>query len=103
MKTRIIVDSTADLVPEIKERVYTVPLTVHFGQEEYIDGVTIDNKTFYEKLVESDVLPTTSQAAPNDFIKEFEKAKQAGEAAVVITLASRFSGTYQSAVIAAAD
>ena len=103
MKTRIIVDSTADLVPEIKERVYTGPLTVHFGQEEYIDGVTIDNKTFYEKLVESDVLPTTSQAAPNDFIKEFEKAKQAGEAAVVITLASRFSGTYQSAVIAAED
>ncbi len=51
MKTRIIVDSTADLVPEIKARVSTVPLTVHFGQEEYIDGVTIDNKTFYEKLV----------------------------------------------------
>ena len=47
--------------------------------------------------------PTTSQAAPHDFIKEFEKAKQAGEAAVVITLASRFSGTYQSAVIAAED
>ena len=46
MKTRIIVDSTADLVPEIKARVSTVPLTVHFGQEEYIDGVTIDNKTF---------------------------------------------------------
>ena len=40
MKTRIIVDSTADLVPEIKARVSTVPLTVHFGQEEYIDGVT---------------------------------------------------------------
>ena len=49
MKTRIIVDSTADLVPEIKARVSTVPLTVHFGQEEYIDGVTIDNRTFYEK------------------------------------------------------
>ena len=47
MKTRIIVDSTADLVPEIKARVSTVPLTVHFGQEEYIDGLTIDNKTFY--------------------------------------------------------
>lgn len=101
LKTRIIVDSTADLVPEIKERVYTVPLTVHFGQEEYIDGVTIDHKTFYEKLVESDVLPTTSQATPNDFIGAFETARQAGEAAVVITLASKFSGTYQSAVIAA--
>ena len=96
MKTRIIVDSTADLVPEIKARVSTVPLTVHFGQEEYIDGVTIDNRTFYEKLIESDVLPTTSQATPDAFIKEFEKVRQAEEAAVVITLASKFSGTYQS-------
>ena len=103
MKTRIIVDSTADLVPQIKARVCTVPRTVRFGAEEYIDGVTIDHKAFYEKLIESDVLPTTSQAAPEAFIKEFEKAKRAGEAAVVITLASKFSGTYQSAVIAAAD
>ena len=103
LKTRVIVDSTADLIPEIKERVYTAPLTVHFGQEEYIDGVTIDHMTFYEKLVESDVLPTTSQATPNDFIGAFEMARQAGEATVVITLASKFSGTYQSAVIAAAE
>ena len=49
MKTRIIVDSTADLLPEIKERVHIVPLTVRFGDEEYIDGITIDHKTFYEK------------------------------------------------------
>ena len=103
MKTRIIVDSTADLSPEIKARVYTVPLTVHFGQEEYLDGVTIDNKTFYERLIESDTLPTTGQATPAAFMRELEKAKQAGEAAVVITLASEFSGTHQSAVIAATD
>ena len=103
MKTRIIVDSTADLMPEFKSRVHTVPLTVNFGTEEYIDGVTIDHKIFYEKLIESDVLPTTSQATPDAFAKEFEKAKEAGESAVVITLASEFSGTYQSATIAAAD
>ena len=72
MKTRIIVDSTADLSPEIKARVYTVPLTVHFGQEEYLDGVTIDNKTFYEKLIESDTLPTTSQATPAAFMRDLE-------------------------------
>ena len=48
-------------------------------------------------------MPTTSQATPSDFIEEFEKARQAGESAVVITLASKFSGTYQSAMIAAAD
>lgn len=103
MKTRIIVDSTADLMPDIKERVHIVPLTLRFGEEEYIDGVTIDNKTFYEKLVESDVLPTTSQATPDAFMGEYEKAKEAGEAAVVITLASQFSGTYQSAMIAAQE
>ena len=103
MNTRIIVDSTADLVGEFKNRVYTVPLTVHFGDEEFIDGVTIDHKVFYEKLVESDVLPTTSQATPDAFIKEFQKAKDAGEEAVVITLSSSFSGTYQSAVIAAEE
>ena len=103
MKTRIIVDSTADLLPEQKSRVHTVPLTVYFGQEEFIDGVTIDHKTFYEKLIESDVLPTTSQATPDAFMTELEKAKEAGESAVVITLASDFSGTYQSAMIAAAE
>lgn len=88
-------------MPNIKARAHIVPLTVRFGEEEYIDGVTIDHKTFYEKLVESDVLPTTSQGTPDAFVREYEKAKTAGEEAVVITLSSTFSGTYQSAVIAA--
>ena len=72
MKTRIIVDSTADLLPQIRERVHVVPLTLHFGDQEYIDGVTIDHKTFYEKLVETDVLPTTSQATPAAFSDQYE-------------------------------
>ena len=45
MKTRIIVDSTTDLMPEDKERVHIVPLTLHFGDQKYMDGVTIDHKT----------------------------------------------------------
>ena len=103
MNTRIIVDSTADLTPAFKSRVHIVPLTVRFGEEEYIDGVTIDHKTFYEKLIENDVLPTTSQATPDAFMQEFKKAKAADEAAVVITLSSKFSGTYHSAMIAAEE
>ena len=103
MKTRIIVDSTADLLQEVKAQVYTVPLTVHFGEEEYVDGVTIDHKGFYEKLVETDVHPTTSQATPVAFEKEYEAARAAGEAAVVITISAKLSGTYQSAMIAAED
>ena len=103
MKTRIIVDSTSDLMPNIKEQVHIVPLTVHFGQEEYVDGVTISHKAFYEKLVETDVHPSTSQATPAAFEVEYEKAREAGEAAVVIALTSKLSGTYQSAMIAAAE
>ena len=103
MKTRIIVDSTADLLQSAREQVRVVPLSVLFGREEYIDGVTIDHKTFYEKLVETDVMPTTSQATPDAFAKAFQEAEDAAEAVVVITLASSLSGTYQSAVIAAQD
>ena len=103
MSTKIIVDSTADLMPNIKERVHVVPLTVHFGNEEYIDGVTIDHKTFYEKLIETDVLPTTSQATPGAFQKVFQEISKAGDEAIVITLSSKLSGTYQSANIAAED
>ena len=103
MKTRIIVDSTSDLLPSIKEQVHVVPLTVHFGQEEYVDGVTIDHKAFYEKLIETDVHPSTSQASPAAFEIEYEKAREAGETAIVITLTSKLSGTYQSAMIAAQD
>ena len=103
MNVRIIVDSTADLLPQIREQVSVVPLTVHFGDEEYIDGVTITHKKFYEKLVECDTLPSTSQATPAAFADIFEQVKQSGESAVVLTLASKLSGTYQSAVIAAAD
>ena len=101
MNTRIIVDSTADLTSEVKKRVTVIPLSVRFGDDEYIDGVTIDNKTFYEKLVESDMLPTTSQATPDMFAKELKKT--GGEGAVVITISSKLSGTCQSAVIAASE
>ena len=103
MGVRIIIDSTADVRPEIRERLLVVPLTVHFGDQEYIDGVTITNRQFYEKLVESDVLPSTSQASPDGFAQVFGKVSEAGEQAVVLTVASKLSGTYQSAMIAAAD
>ena len=100
---RILIDSTVDLPERCRAQVRAVPLTVHFGDEELIDGVTIDRRRFYERLIESDVLPTTSQATPAAFAKEFEAVRQAGESAVVITISAELSGTYQSACIAAAD
>lgn len=102
-KVRIIVDSTADIAENIKGRFTVVPLTVNFGDEEFIDGVTITNRQFYEKLIESDVVPTTSQATPDAFEKVFREAVEKDEDAVVITIASTLSGTCQSANIAAGD
>lgn len=103
MKVHLIVDSTADVSEAIRPRLTVVPLTVHFGSEEYIDGVTISKQAFYEKLIESDVLPSTSQATPAAFAEVFSDIAERGESAVVLTISSRLSGTCQSAMIAAAD
>lgn len=102
MKTRIVVDSTADILPEYLDQIHTVPLTVSFGEEEYIDGVTIDHRTFYQKLIETDAMPSTSQASPAAFAAQYDQAAAADEEVVVITISSKLSGTYQSAMIAAA-
>ena len=102
MKTRIVVDSTADILPEYLNQIHTVPLTVSFGEEEYIDGVTIDHRTFYQKLIETDAMPSTSQASPAAFAEQYDQAAAADEEVVVITISSKLSGTYQSAMIAAA-
>ncbi len=103
MKVRIIVDSSVDIAERFRQEVKVVPLTIHFGEEELIDGVTIDRQRFYERLVECDELPRTSQANPTAFQKVFEEVTQAGEEAVVITLSSELSGTCQSACLAAQD
>lgn len=100
MSVRLVIDSTADLPAEVKRKLDVVPLTVSFGDEEYLDGVTISHEEFYEKLVETDVLPHTSQASPEAFRRKYERVTQAGDSAVVLTVASGLSGTYQSAVIA---
>ena len=101
MKVRLIIDSTTNIPEKIRSRFTIIPLKVRFGDEEFIEGITIDDKRFYEKLIESDVLPTTSQPSPEDFAKAYKEALEAGEEVLVITLSSKLSGTYQSAVIAA--
>lgn len=102
MSVRIIVDSACDLTAEQAEKLNTVflPLKTIFGEKEYLDGITISPKEFYEKLIESDTLPTTSQIPPHEFESVYKEVKDAGDTAVVITLSSKLSGTCQSARIA---
>lgn len=103
MCVRIIVDSSTDVSEKYREKIQFVPLTVRFGDKEYLDGVELSKHQFYEMLVESDALPTTSQATPAAFAEYLESVASAGDSAVVITLSSKLSGTYQSAVLAAED
>lgn len=103
MNVRILADSSADVTKETREKITVIPLNLFFGEEEYKDGVSITYQEFYEKLVEYDDLPHTSQANPDTFASYFEEVKENDETAVVITLASTLSGTYQSALIAAED
>ena len=103
MSVQIIIDSTVDMAPGLESRVKIVPLTIHFGEKEYVSGVDMDSRRFYEMLVESDTLPTTSQPTPLAFDKVFSEAVNEGDSVVCVTIASKLSGTFQSASIAAAD
>ena len=80
-----------------------LPLKTYFGEEEYLDGVTITNAEFFQKLVESDVMPTTSQLAPYEYEDAFREAIEAGDEVISISLSSKLSGSYQSASIAAEE
>ncbi len=100
---RIIIDSAADMRENLKEKFTVLPMKISFGETEYTAGVDITNREFYEKLIESDTLPVTSQIKPFDFKEAFDEAEAADEAVVVITISSKMSGTYQSALIAKAE
>lgn len=103
MSIRIVTDSASDISDSERKDVTVIPLKVRFGDEEFMDGVDISHKEFYEKLIETEELPITSQATPYDFEKVYREADASGDTLIVITLSSKLSGTYQSAVIAAAD
>ena len=101
MSVKIVLDSTVDVNPEIKNKFVIVPLNVRFGDTEYQDGVSITPEKFYEMLVASAELPTTSQPTPMAFEDTYRELVEAGHEVLVITIASKLSGTYQSATIAA--
>ena len=105
MSIRIICDSASDITKETAKElgVTVLPLTTLFGTEEYLDGVNMSHQEFFEKLVETDELPTTSQIAPFDYEKVFREAVEAGDSVVCITLSSKLSGCNQSAHIAAEE
>lgn len=100
---KIITDSASDIVDVQREDLIILPINITFGENEYQDGVNLTHKMFYEKLVESDELPVTSQVPPVAFEEAYQKVREEGNQAIVITLSSKLSGTWQSANIAAKE
>lgn len=105
MSIRIITDSASDLTQEDAKRlgITVLPLKIAFGTEEYLDGINLSQTQFYERLIETDELPRTSQLSPFDYSDAFYQATRNEEAVICITISSALSGCYQSASIAARD
>lgn len=103
MSLKIIIDSASDILPEEASNLGLIhlPMKVVFGNKEYLDAVNLTHNEFYNKLIESDALPTTCQIPPAEFISALEKCND--DEVLIITVSGKLSGTYQSACIAASE
>lgn len=100
---KLVVDSACDLEKaEADARgIALMPLLIRFGEDEYEDGVTLSHRDFFEKLIETSELPKTSQINEYRFEEAFENLTADGSEVVCVTISSKLSGTYSSAVKAA--
>lgn len=103
MAIKLMIDSASDIgEKEAKELgIIMIPMIITIGEEEYYDGVNISPREFYEKLIESDDLPKTTQINPFRFEEAFSEHTKNGDELLVITISSKLSGTYSSALQAA--
>jgi len=102
----IICDSTCDIPQEmiVEYEIRVVPQYVIWGDEQYRDRVDLQPVDFYQRLTADEERPTTSQATIGDFSQEIESAKKDGATeAIILTISSAMSGTYQMAKQAADD
>jgi DegV family protein with EDD domain len=99
---KIVTDSTCNLSPEQLQRhdIRVAPLSIQFGAETYEEDVDIDRDLFYKKIDELGIIPTTSQPPPGRFADYYRELTGQGHSILTITLTSKHSGTYQSAVLA---
>lgn len=102
MSIRILTDSACDMTQEEAKQynVEILPLKIIFGDREYLDGITLKQEEFFEKLIETDELPHTSQLSPFEYEKAFQRIVDEGDTAICITLSSDLSGCFQSASVA---
>lgn len=104
MSVRIVTDSSCDLPPELasKHRIEIVPLTIRFGDQEFVDRRDLSPKEFWARCAMSPVLPETAAPSPGAFEEAFRRAAGEGsEGVVCITLSAALSATHGAAELAA--
>lgn len=103
MAVRLVVDSASDISKKEADElgIHMISMSIQFGDKTYMDGVDLSGREFFEKLIESDDLPTTSQINMFQFEECFSELTKDGSDVVAITLSSKLSGTYAGAVSAA--
>ena len=97
MPITIITDSASDIEQGELHNVRVLPMTVTIDGVPYSDGVDITKDEFYRLQKGSDAIPVSSLVSPFQFQEAFDEVESAGEEAIVITISSELSGTYQSA------
>jgi hypothetical protein len=99
----VVCDSAADLPAEAIERlhIHVVPVRVHFGQEEFLDRITLEHGALYRRLRERGESVRTSQPPPGDFRRAFEMLDSQGRQVLCLNISSKLSGTWQAADSAA--
>jgi len=100
----MVVDSTADLPDGLAHdpNLTLVPLTVFFGEESYLDWVELRPEQFYEKLAAASELPKTSQPPPGTWIELYRRLREEYQRVYSVHLSAEFSGTCETARMAAA-
>ena len=100
---KLMADSACDLEQTEADAlgIALMPLSIRFGSEEYWDGVTLSHREFFEKLIETDEIPQTSQISDYRFEEAFASLTADGSQVIAVTLSSRLSGTNACAVRAA--
>lgn len=104
MTVRIVTDSACDLRGDEVDHygIEVVPLSIRFGDKEYVDREELTVSEFYRLLEGSDALPETAAPAPGKFDAAFRRQLDAGATGVVcINLSAALSATMQSAQTAA--
>src|SRR4051812_16241328 len=101
---RIVTDSACDLPQAAADElgIEIVPLSIRFGDEEFIDRRDLTVAEFWRRSAASPVLPETAAPPPGAFEQTYRELMAAGATGiVVISLSGGLSATLQSAELAA--